>query len=113
LKGESKICIFRVNVAILNKAEYGILTPEKYKNWPDEAIEDLGSVVDQVCGVPDQYIEQFGIGDSSHITHLNNYREKPKVTKDNATDPFIKDYVIPDLLKVRILVNLFSESFVI
>jgi hypothetical protein len=99
-----------VNVAIL---ENETITKGNYKGWPDKAIIDLGSVVDQVCGVQDQYIEQFGIGDSSHITHLNNYREKPKVTKDNATDPFIKDYVIPDLLKVRILVNLFSESFVI
>jgi hypothetical protein len=109
LKGESILCFFSANFAILENLP---ITEGNYEKWPDKAIIDLGSVVDQVCGVQDQYIEQFSLRDSSHITHLNNYRDKPKVTKDNATDPFIRDYVIPDILKVRI-VNLISERFVI
>jgi hypothetical protein len=108
LKGEI-ILGFRVNVQIL---ENETITEENYKKWPDEAILDLGSVVDQVCGVQEEYIEQFGVEYFTPISYLDYYRKKPKVTKDNANDPFIRDYVIPDLLKVRI-VNIFSERCVI
>jgi hypothetical protein len=74
---------FRVNVAILNKKanERALSYHKKYKEWPDEAIVDLGSVVDQVCGVQDEYIKQFDIDDSTPISYLSFYRKNQKLRK--------------------------------
>jgi hypothetical protein len=90
-----------VNVDLYLKQANESVENEKYKNWPDEAIADLGSIVDQVCNVKDAYMGVLGIFDNMPVSYYNHYRENPTVTKDNATDPFIRDYVIPDLLKVK------------
>jgi hypothetical protein len=66
----------------------------KYRNWTKEAILDLGNVMDQVCGVHEKYMKQFDLQDYIPIKNRKN-------TTDDINDPFIKNFVIPDLLNVK------------
>jgi hypothetical protein len=50
-----------VNYAIAKKPGNERKKPEKNKDWPDEAIADLGSVVDQVCAFQEEYMKVNGI----------------------------------------------------
>jgi 6-phosphogluconate dehydrogenase len=81
---------------------------ETYKNWSFAAANKLAVVIYQICNIQSTFLDKLRLANFREpnfplLRYFSFFKNAVNSTVDNATDSDLKDFVIPNLKEVKLI----------